>query len=499
MSDWLKNIVEKVKSLNSSVDKFKEETVIQSLPSYTYVNRAKVLIEQNKFEEAKEVLEKALELPQKDALVYKYLGNVYERLGNFPQAVENYQTSADLNPQDKLIWQRLGFALVSVGKYENAVKAFENANKVFANNSDTYTGWGMAFMKQKKYAEAHDKFIEAAKHNKYNFTAVFLCAVMEIKLGMYDKAEMKLTFLANVCPNANNTFEFARLKYLKNDYDSAIHYAQKSLDFNSKMLPSYILLAQLYAIKFDKENSLKYFQAAEEKELTNSTLYLEWGKVLEKFECYDEAKIKLLKALELDQDNTEIESYLGLCCVSRKEFEEAKPLFEKVLEKEPENKVVKQALGIIAYENDEIDKAMEFLRVDDEDAVNCYYLAKCYEKLNNDTKVKDYYENAILFNPKYIAAFTDYIKYLISQNDYAEAQRKLRKALKVDSDNVVLLNLMFYVSYILVKENLCEYNVKETISIAEKIENIDENLFEYPEQKAELSEILRNNSERDLN
>ena len=227
MSDWLKNIIDKVKSLNNSVDKFKADTVIQSLPALTYVNRAKVLIEQNKYEEAREILLKALELPQEDALVYKYLGLVYERLGDFEKSVENYQTSADLNPQDRNIWQRLGFALISIGKYENAVKSFENSDRVQANNSDTFTGWGMALMKQHKYAEAHDKFIEAAKHNKYNFSAVFLCAVMEIKLEMYDKAEMKLTFLANVCPNANNTFEFARLKYLKKDYDSAIHYAHK--------------------------------------------------------------------------------------------------------------------------------------------------------------------------------------------------------------------------------------------------------------------------------
>lgn len=244
------------------------------------------------------------------------------------------------------------------------------------------------------------------------------------------------------------------------------------------------------------ENSLKYFETAQEKKLTNAALYLEWGKVLEKFEQFDEAILKLLKALEFEPDNIEINSYLGLCYASRKEFDEAQPLLEKVLAKEPENKIVKQALGIVAYEHDDINKALELLRADDEDAVNSYYLAKCYEKMNNDTKVKDYYENAILFNPKYIAAFTDYSRYLISRNEYPEAQRKLRKALKADENNIILLNLMFYVSYILVKENLCEYNVKETLSIAEKVENIDRNLFEYPEQKAELTAILHNNSER---
>ena len=73
----------------------------------------------------------------------------------------------------------------------------------------------------------------------------------------------------------------------------------------------------------------------------------------------------------------------------------------------------------------------------------------------------------------------------------------MRKALKADSDNTEILNLLFYVSYILVKENLCEYNIKETIAISKKIENINANLFEYPDEKAELEQILNSKPERE--
>lgn len=55
---------------------------------------------------------------------------------------------------------------------------------------------------------------------------------------------------------------------------------------------------------------------------------------------------------------------------------------------------------------------------------------------------------------------------------------------------------MFYVSYILVKDKVCEYNVKETLEISKKIENINPDLFRYPEQKQELTELLQ---ERDKN
>lgn len=397
MFSWIKNIVENIKDLNSSIDDYKKDTIIQSLPSYTFVNRAKKLLENEKYDEAEKILLEALELPQEDSLVYKYLGAVYEKMGKHELAVENYQKSADLDPNDKNIWQRLGFSLMSVQKYEQAEKSFENSNKIMANNTDTYTGWGMALLKQKKYSEACEKFKKATAINKYNFSALFLCAISEIKLEMYDKAEMKLKFLSSVAPNESNTYEYARLKAIKNDFDNAIFYAKKSLDFNPQMLPAYILLGQIYAEKYDEKNSIQSFILAEQIRSDDEKLYLEWGKALLKFGQYSEAKEKFLKT------NTE-SSDLALCYVLNKEYDKAQEILEKIQE---EDLTVKKALGILNYEHGEIESAIIQLRSDEEDALNCYYLAKCFEKLNNDTKTKDFYEAAIRINSNYIDAYTD--------------------------------------------------------------------------------------------
>lgn len=503
MFDWIENLVSKIKNLNSAVEQYKEDTVIQSLPSFAHVNKAKKLIEKNELEEAKKILIKAMEFPNKDALVYKYLGIIYDKEKKFDKAVAAYQISADWNPHDKNIWQKLGFALIQINKFEEAEKSFDNSNRISANNTDTFTGWGMALMKQQKYEEAREKFAKATVLNRYNFSAIFLNAVMDIKLREFNKAEMKLTFLANVCPNETNTYEYANLKFLKGDYEGAKQYALKSLDYNPNMLPSYLLIAKVFALNFDEDNSLSYFQMAENRELITASLYYEWGLVLEKFERYEEAKNKFTKALELDENNVEIIAHLGLCNVAMRDFETAEPQLEKVVESQPENRIVKQALGIVAFENNNYEQAVKHLKesLDDneDDSINYYYMAKSYEALKNDIKVKDNYETAVNKNPKYISAFVDYAKYLISLENYAEAQRKLRKALKIEPENVEILNLLFLTSYMLVKENLCEYNIKETVAIAQKVEGINPDLFEYPDKKAELSEMLKEKSEREQN
>ena len=155
--------------MDGSIDKYKKDTIIQSLPSLAYVNRAKKLIEGGYLKEAENILNSALNLPQEDALVYKYLGIVAEKTGRKSDAIVAYKKAAKINPHDKDIWRQLGFVLVSVNFAEEAAECFENANKITPLNTDVYTGWGMSLLKLKKLNEAHEKFVQASKIDKYNF------------------------------------------------------------------------------------------------------------------------------------------------------------------------------------------------------------------------------------------------------------------------------------------------------------------------------------------
>lgn len=214
MSGWIKNVVDKIKDLSVSVDSYKKDSIIQSLPVIAIVNKAKKLIDKKMYDEAEKVLKRGLDIAD-DALLYKYLGKIYETQYKFQEAVEYYDCSAKINPQDKEIWLRLGMSQLNNKMIEEAIISFEKANKITPLNTDVQTGWGMALMKQKKYALARDKFLNATKISKYNFTAILLSAIMEIRLCDYESAEMKLKFLAKVAPNESSTYEYANLKLLK--------------------------------------------------------------------------------------------------------------------------------------------------------------------------------------------------------------------------------------------------------------------------------------------
>ena len=487
MSGWIKNVIDKIKDLSVSVDSYKKDSIIQSLPVVAIANKAKKLIDKKMYEEAERVLKRGLDISE-DALLYKYLGKIYEAGYKFPEAVEYYNSSARLNPQDKEIWLRLGMSQLNNKMIEESLVSFERANKITPLNTDVQTGWGMALMKQKKYALARDKFLNATKISKYNFTAILLSAIMEIRLCDYESAEMKLKFLAKVAPNESSTYEYANLKLLKSDYRAAEKYAQKSLEINAQMLPSYFVLGEIYSFQKNLEMTEKTFSKALENDLDCEALHFEWGKAYVRFFDYTKAKEQFL--ISLEKDSEYLDAKIGLALVNS--YEGDFSLLDELKEKNGENVYIQEAIGLERFAAEKFEDAVEMfkkaLRTDSKQTYNYLNLARVYRKLENKDKTRDSFEKFIRENSEYFEGFLEYAKWLIEISDFADAQRKLRKADKLVCNNVEVLNLLFYTSYILVKDNVCEYNIREAISIAEKVKSFGD--FEYEPQRTELENLL---------
>ena len=490
MFGWIKNIRKKVKDLNGSVDKYKEETGNQSLPTIAYINRAKKFMDKSLFLEARDVLVEALTISENDALVYKYFAMCEEKLGNLDIAVSMYQKSARINPQDKNVWHKLGMLQVNMKSYQDAEKSFEEACKVTPLNTDVNTGWGMALLKQKKYSEALEKFNKALQMNRYNFSAMLLAAISEIRIGNYNEAETKLNFLMSANPTEGAAYEYANLCRLKDNIDGAIHYGEISVSLNANMLPAYMILGEAYALKFDYENSMKWYNEAESRDLNSPMLYISWGDALVDLYRFADAKQKYQAALLKDIESIEAQVGMAICCAETKDFERMHDFIKFLGEKNINAVAIDEAKGLaeFAYGNieDAIDLYKKALSSDNKRIYNYFRLAQCYKKLGKVDMAKDSYEKLLKANPDFTEGYLDYAKYLISLEDYKDAQRKLRKAEKLAPNNQEILNLLFYVCYILVKDNLCEYNIKEAISIAKKVET-----FEYPELREDLERILR--------
>ena len=489
MFNWIKHIFDSIKNINIKVDEYKSDSIIQSLPVVACVNKAKGLIEHKDLDKAEVVLRKALDISSHDSRVYKYLGKIYEQRACYIDAVGYYQKSSQINPNDKEIWLRLGMSRLNSEDIEGAIVAFEQADKVTPYNTDVYTGWGMALMKQKKYALARDKFLTASRISKYNFTAILLSAVMEVKLHNYDSAEEKLKFLAKVAPNEGSTYEYANLKLLKADYEEAEKYAKKSLEFNKQMLPAYLVLGEVYSIEKDKTKVEKIFNTALENGLESSILRNGFGRAYMRLFEFDKAEVEFKKALSQDEKFEPAKIGLSLVEAYNGDF----TLLDELKETKGEDVYIQEGLGLEELHSGRVEDAIETfkkaLRTDSKQTYNYYNLVKAYKLLNDRYNTREYYEKFVRENPDYLEGFIDYSKWLISVEDFADAQRKLRRAEKLDKNNLEVLNLLFLCLYTLVKNNVCEYNIKEAISVARKAQTLGK--FEYEGELQELENILK--------
>lgn len=493
MFDGLKKIIEAVKVLSKNLDMYEKDCVVQAMPSVAFVNRAKKCIENGEFKLAEKILEEAMELPQEDALVYKYLGIVCEKTGRLTEAIVSYKKSANLNTQDKDIWRLLGFALINANLAEEAEEAFENANKMTSLNTDVYAGWGMALMKQKRYEEALDKFLTSVKINKYNFMALLMAAIMEVRLGKYNDAEAKLTFLTGVNSNDANNYEYANLKYLREDYDNAIFYAKKSIEHNKFMLPAYLLLGKLYAIKKMKKECLEEYHKAFELKLFAPNLYFDYAVTMQMFGEYNISKENFERTLDFDKTSEEILSGIALCNAGMEEIDEAEKILEGIKTLDDTNYLYTKALGILSYKKrdwksatEKLKKALEVVKFDN--SLNLF-LAHSYENMQDNENAKSYYEQALLNSQNETYVYKDYSNFLINIGAYKSAQRKLRRALNEDENDLEILNLLFFAGYKLVKEDYSEYNLKETISVGKKILALNEEKFLYKTEYTELANL----------
>ena len=136
MLNKLKKIYEDIKNLNKSVNNYQSDSIVPSLPTVAYVNKAKSLIEAKDYDGAVQVLMSAIDISDKDPLVFKYLGKISEMKRNFKDAYTFYEKSANLNPNDKEIWLRLGMSYLYSDVLDKAIHCFELANRLTPMNTD---------------------------------------------------------------------------------------------------------------------------------------------------------------------------------------------------------------------------------------------------------------------------------------------------------------------------------------------------------------------------
>lgn len=123
---------------------------------------------QNRFAEAVNAYQKALNADAGFVEAYNGIGVVYSRQGKYPEAIAAFQSAIKLAPKAAHLHSNMGYAYYLQGQYADAVKALQQATALDPTNQRALNNLGQAYAKAGSTTQSALAFSEAISVEKTN-------------------------------------------------------------------------------------------------------------------------------------------------------------------------------------------------------------------------------------------------------------------------------------------------------------------------------------------
>jgi tetratricopeptide (TPR) repeat protein len=422
----------------------------------------------------------------------------------------------------------LGEAWYQQREYALAEKYFKLSLEQDQNYVPSLTGMASVKIRKMEYNKALELLLQALSINTYEPEANFLYGYLNILLGKTTDAIDGYSIAAASEEYRCASFtELSKLFLSENNYLKAIHYANKSLQYNSLNLPAYELLAIAYRKSGLKEKAIEILRklldidplshfARFEMYLNNSDeITLNEFKSLIKnefpHETYLEIAIKYvhsgcreeaLKVLSEGPDNPILLYWRAFLLEQMNKKEEARKFLEHATQlspflvfpfREETVPVLKWAitnsaswkpsyyLGLIFWNKGQHEKARElFGSCGDNPNYDAFYLAKSslYSGIDRETELTSL-QKAALINPENWRTGQKLSQYYLEINNPAKALETVEKYYRANPQN-------YYLGLLLAKILLANGQYTECVNLLKKLE-----IVRYKEAQTESRVLWR--------
>jgi Tfp pilus assembly protein PilF len=128
----------------------------------SYVNLARVLLDEGRKDEALVRIRQAVALDTTSGDAWRVLGRVHGELGNVEDAVSAYQTALAIDPDDRWAMNNMGLVLIRAGRYDEALLPLARAVQIDESNTPQFlNNLGIALERTGRYAQAEQQYRKA--------------------------------------------------------------------------------------------------------------------------------------------------------------------------------------------------------------------------------------------------------------------------------------------------------------------------------------------------
>ncbi len=297
-----------------------------------YYLKAEILAFKRQYQQAQIELDKALayanDLDYYDILLHR--ANVYEDEGNFDEAFEVLKDALMLNPQGEEALDRMWLTVELSEKYDESLVLH---NKLLDKDAYSYQSWfnlGHAHFCKQEFEKAVEAYDFAFTINEKFEPAYRDCGEALMNMGEFQKAIV--VYRKGISNNGPNSFLYLQIGAC---YEEMEHYYEA------------------------RENYLK----AAKQEPQNAEVYFRIGECYVKEDRWGNAVSAYRKAIKLDENNARYFAAIAETFYHLEEIENAESVFRHAISLEPNNKDVWVSYISFLIDREIFDEAMDAIEI----------------------------------------------------------------------------------------------------------------------------------------
>ena len=336
--------------------------IIVSCTSQEYTS-AKVYIQQQEWNKAKEFLVKAIEVESENPEIPYQLGyHIYAlQEKDWEKMNQSFDKALAIDPNKKILGQ------------EKTVKEFVTMARtrfwaeIYNKGVMEFNEYRAAQMDEKDVAlqKAITTFEISAiikTDESQSYTMLSTCNHLA---GNTDKSEDYILKAAALSPDdANVNLTAGQIFMQKQDFEVALPYLKKAVELEPSNTKSIRNLAQIYYDMGQLEESIQTYEVAINKEMDSDVkadLYFNLGILYNKVGDLNEAEYNFMNAL--DENPDDIEAVMGMAQVfeNAEKWRKAEKFYRELIAVDPDNPVHYRGMSRVLLQQGEPDESLRYL------------------------------------------------------------------------------------------------------------------------------------------
>ncbi|MHC5184279.1 MAG: tetratricopeptide repeat protein [Planctomycetota bacterium] len=295
---------------------------------YALLGLARIAVDESRWEDARDILEKALKRHPDFGAINQLLATVYGHLGRmadkqrlisrsymrFEEAPDPWTTELQLQcfDVDKLI--SMANKAKQLADYERAEEIYKHAIKLDPDHVNGYVETANLYLDLKRFNDANVYLQKAIKLDPSNPQPYYKSALLLLRAKKRPKEAEEMFLKALSLNEESNTYYFlAQCKYQQKQYADAIEYCKKSLELN----------------------------------LARRSAHYLWGNCLKKLGDIDGAIEHYLEELKNNPDFLDARIAAAKLLLKKKNYKEAVYHYRRIAKERPDDIAVLNTLGWI--------------------------------------------------------------------------------------------------------------------------------------------------------